>query len=73
EMKKMNVKEREAYVEKKRNERAAIQAKIKLLSDERQKYVEKEMIKQANDNTLDSAMIKSIRKQAQKKGYTFDK
>jgi hypothetical protein len=27
------------------------------LSEERQKYVEKEMIKQANDNTLDSAMI----------------
>lgn len=73
EMKKMSVKEREKYVENKRNERTAIQAKIQRLSEERQKYVEKEMIKQANDNTLDSAMIKSIRKQAQKKGYTFDK
>ena len=73
EMKKMNKKERESYVENKRKERSEIQAKIKVLSDARQKYVEVEMKKQAGENTLDKAIVTSIRKQAVKKGYSFEK
>ena len=72
EMKKMSAAERKTYIEKKKKDREQIQGKIKKLSEERQKYVEKEMKKQSSDNTLDAAIIKSIRKQAVKKGYTFE-
>jgi hypothetical protein len=72
EMKKMGEKERIAYVEKKGKERSVIQEKIKKLSVERQAYVDKEMKKNAKDNTLDSAIVKTIRSQAVKKGYRFE-
>jgi hypothetical protein len=72
EMKKMDEKQRVAYVEKKGKERAAIQGKIKKLSTERQAYVEKEMRKNGKNNTLDSAIVKTIRSQAVKKGYSFE-
>jgi hypothetical protein len=72
EMQKMNKEERKSYVDKKSKERIAIQEKIQKLSVERQKYVEKEQKKNAGENTLDTAIVKSIRTQATKKGYTFE-
>ncbi|HEY1405834.1 MAG TPA: VWA domain-containing protein, partial [Spirochaetota bacterium] len=72
EMKKMDEKERIAYVDKKSKERSAIQSKISKLSTERAKYVDKEIKKQSGANTLDAAIITSIRKQAVKKGYSFE-
>lgn len=72
EMKKMNKEQRKTYVEKMSRDRTAIQDKIRKLSEERRKYVEKEQKKNAEVNTLDTAIVKSIRSQAVKKGYTFE-
>jgi hypothetical protein len=72
EMKKMTLEQRRAYVAKKGSERAAIQEKIRKLSEERRSYVEQEQRKNAEVNTLDTAIVKSIRTQATKKGYSFE-
>ncbi len=74
EMKEMDKKERKEYVEKKSKDRERIQKEIKQLNKERQEYVSKERAKQAKDKgkTLDDAIIKTIREQAEKKDYCFD-
>ncbi|MGL4369496.1 MAG: vWA domain-containing protein, partial [Spirochaetota bacterium] len=72
EMKKMTADEKRAYVAEKQKQRETIQEKIRKLSSERQKFVEKEMKKQPQDNTLDGAIIRSIRSQAVTKGYRFE-
>lgn len=72
EMKKMNIQERKAYVDKMDKEREQIQKKINRLNDERSKYVAKKMLENKNDNTLDAVMIKTIREQAKNKNYKFD-
>jgi len=73
EMQKMTPAERKAYVDKKAQERAELQAKIQKLDEERKKFVADEMKKQANTgaNTLDAAVITAVRDQGKKKGYTF--
>ena len=74
EMQKMTVAERRRYVEKKSRERADIQKRIRELSKERDKFVAVERIKlsESGTDTLDAAMIKSIRKQAEKKNFKFE-
>jgi hypothetical protein len=72
EMKKMSVKERETYVETKSKERADLQAQIGKLNDERRKYVAEEQKKLKLDNTLDQAIVNSVRKQATTKGFIFE-
>jgi hypothetical protein len=72
EMKKMSTTERTAYVEKKSKEREDIQGQISKLNDDRRKYVADEQKKLSGDNTLDKAIINSIRKQATTKGFDFD-
>jgi len=72
EMKKMTPKEREAYVEKKTAERTELQAKIGTLNEERRKYVAEAQKKVSADNTLDKAIISTIRKEAAEKGYQFE-
>jgi hypothetical protein len=74
EMRGMDAKEQEEYVNKQTAKRAEIQKKIQELSAERQKYVaekQKELAKGGAD-TLDAAMIKSIRAQAVKKNFKFE-
>lgn len=71
EMKKMNVQERKAYIDKMEKERTRIQDKINKLNNERSKYVAQKMLENKNENTLDTVMIKTIREQAQKKNYKF--
>ena len=73
EMQKMSVEERKAYVDKMSKEREALQNKINKLNDERGKYVAQKMLENNNDNTLDAVMIKTIREQAKKKNYSFEK
>jgi hypothetical protein len=65
--------EKQAYVEKKRKERAEIQDQIKRLGEEREKYVVEARKKAAEQGaeTLDTAVIKSVREQAAKKKYEF--
>ncbi len=71
EMRKMSKKEREAYIEKKIKTREKIQKKIKKLNIETKKYIVKVKKEQSKDDTFDTAIIKAIRKQAQKKNFSF--
>ena len=75
EMKKLNAEERKAYVAEKQKERDAIQAKIQGLNKEREVFVNakrKEMGEGA-ENTLDKVVAGTVREQASKKGYSFEK
>jgi hypothetical protein len=71
EMKKMSPGQRKQYVEKQSRKRAELQKSIQKLSEERRVYVEKEMKKQSEGNTLDAAIIKSVRSLATDKGFAF--
>jgi hypothetical protein len=73
EMRKMNKKERKEYIKKKKKEREEIQKKITQLKKERDKYVAAQRKKGAAEETLDHAIIKTIRDQAEKKNYKFEK
>ncbi|MFO0596853.1 MAG: vWA domain-containing protein [Myxococcaceae bacterium] len=73
EMKAMNEKEREAYVDQKAKQRTEIQAQISKLSAERDQYVQAEMKKRAAEGSksMDDALIESAKTQAQKADFAF--
>jgi hypothetical protein len=73
EMKKMDKKQRKAYVEKRKKERELLQKKIAQLRKQRAKYVAEKRKKMAGDQTLDAVIINAIREQAKKKKYSFEK
>ena len=70
-MKKMTKKERKAYVKEMIRKRSSINKKINRLNKERRIYVEREMKKNSKKNTLDSAIIETVRKQAVEKNFNF--
>jgi pyrrolidone-carboxylate peptidase len=73
-MRKMDAKERAAYVTGQLGERQKIQKEIAALNLERQKYVDAETRKLAEakgEKTLDAAMSESLRAQAAKKAFEF--
>lgn len=72
EMKSMDKAERKAYVDEMSKKRKAIQDEISTLNKDRRKHIDAERKKQATDNTLDGAIIKTIRKQATGKKFDFD-
>lgn len=72
EMQKMTTAQQEAYITKKRLEREKIQKRIQELSNQRQAYIAKNQKAQSKDS-LDSALLKTIRVQAESKGYKFKK
>ncbi len=72
EMQSMNEKEREAYLDKKRTDREKIQKRIQELNKKREDFLAKNQKAQGKDS-LDSAVLKTIRVQAETKGYKFDK
>ena len=59
----------EAYVTSKGEERKIIQEKIAALNKERREHISNE--KKGADNGLESAMIKALKKQAEKKNYSW--
>ena len=72
EMQDMSKDEQKAYITEKSESRKAIQKQIQHLSEERRKYVAKKR-KEMNENaTLDDAVLKTVREQAEKKNYKFD-
>jgi len=75
EMKDMDVKERKEYVEKKAKERAAIQAKIQEAAKKRTAFITEKRKEAAGEdkNTLDAVMLKTVREQAQKQQFKFEK
>lgn len=77
-LKKMSLKERDAYVKKKKAEREKIQKEIRKLSEKRKEYIAKKHREQAEQagkdkaDTLDAAVIQSIRDQAKKKKFDLE-
>ena len=72
-MKKMSVEERKTYLEKKIAERAEIQKQVLALNKEREAYVATKRKEFAKTETLDTAMTKALRTQAEKKGIAWEK
>ena len=64
--------ERKEFVEKKSQERAALQAKINELNAEREKFVAAKMKSVSITNTLDSVVITTVHEQAQTRAFTFE-
>jgi len=75
ELKKLKPEERQAYLDKKAQERKQIQEKVQKLSKERDKYLAAQRKKLAakGDNTLDAAIVESVRKQADRMDFEFEK
>lgn len=76
ELKKMSLKEREEFVAKKKADREKIQKEIQDLSQKRKEYIAEKRREEAKttdkDNTLDAAVIKAIRTQAEKKKFELE-
>lgn len=75
EMKGMSVEERKEYVAKKAKEREEIQAKIQDVAQKRAEFIAEKRKEEAGkeDNTLDGVMLKTVREQAEKKAFKFEK
>ena len=66
---------RKAYLDDKEKQRTELQARIRQLDKERAQYVQAEIRKKARSGaeTLDSAIIGNVHKQAEKKNFVFEK
>jgi len=73
EMKKMSADERKAHIAKKTVERDEIQKKVLALNQEREAFVTAKRRETAKTDTLDTAMVKALRTQAEKKGVVWEK
>jgi len=76
ELKGKSLEERKAYVEAQSKKRKEIQAEIKKLSEERQKFLADHEAKEREKNkneSLDTAVIKAVRQQAEKREFKFEK
>jgi len=73
-MRKMTPEERKAYIEKMAEKRKEIRKKIQKLNEARKKYVAEKMkeLSEKGADTLDGAMIHSLKKQAESKGFTSE-
>ena len=67
----MSVKERRNFVKEKAKERQLVQQKIKQLAQKREAFIAKKKSDKKKDAQLDSALIKSVRKQGKSKGFVF--
>jgi hypothetical protein len=71
-MQKMDEAEQKTYVTGKTKERDELQARIKHLNSEREKFVVKKTKESAGSNTLDTAMIAAVREQGAKRHFVFE-
>ncbi len=74
EMQRMSAEQQKDYVSKKSQERADIQKQIAELNTQRAKFIQDEIKKtgRSTDKAFDTAMLKALRDQAQRSGFTFD-
>ena len=73
-LRKMTLAERTAYIQEKSEQRTAVKAKIKTLTARRNEFLtqaRKELAEEQTDDTLDSAITKAVREQAEKKQFKF--
>ena len=73
ELKKMDKAQLDKYLDEQLAERKKIKEEIARLQAERKIYIAAEEKKAGAANTLDKAVIGTIRRQAEKRGYTFSK
>jgi hypothetical protein len=75
ELRKLSLAERKAHIERKQQQRDELQAKIQTLGEAREKFLVQARREQAEAgaNSLDDAVITSVRRQAERKEYTFGK
>lgn len=73
EMKGMSPQQRGEYVAAMQEKRAALQKKIATLNAERERFVKDKTKNQAAAGTLDEAILRALRAQAEKKGFVFAK
>ena len=74
-MRKMNLKQRQEYVQQQAAQRKLVQQQINQLNTARNTYVaakRKEMAKQSGEKTLDQALVDAIRSQAKAKDFRFE-
>ncbi|NQT18523.1 MAG: VWA domain-containing protein [Planctomycetes bacterium] len=73
EMQKMTLEEQNAHLDKIETERRDVQTQINDLASQRREFIQTERKEQAakGDNSFDSAVLKAIRSQAEKKNFTF--
>lgn len=71
ELQNKSTEELKAYVKQKSIERKSIQKEIQELNKKRNTYISEKRKTSSSEETLDSAMIKAIKKQAEKKNYTW--
>jgi hypothetical protein len=72
EMRKMSLPEKEKYVQGLVARRADIQKKINDANEKRRVYLAEQMKSQAKTNTLDQAILTSVKEEATKKGFTIE-
>lgn len=70
ELKGKNASEIKKYLESKRTEREEIQKEIMKLNEQRRKYLAENT--KVTNNGLENAMVQAIKKQAEKKNYTWE-
>jgi hypothetical protein len=70
-MQKMTLAQKEAYVRTLAARRADLQGQINAANEKRRVFVAEEMKKHSAQNTLDQAMLTSVKEQAEKKGFTL--
>jgi hypothetical protein len=71
-MKKMSLAEKEKYIQGLSSRRAELQEKINAANEKRRVFVAQEMKKNAKANTLDQAILTSVKDEAAKKGFVID-
>ncbi len=71
-MKKLSPADRDKYVQKVGAQRAQIQAKINDLNEKRRVFVAEQMKKNTQSNSLDRAILTSVKDEAAKKGFTIE-
>ena len=72
EMKKMSEEERKRYISDRQQERERIQKQIRELSDQRSRYIAKELAKKGDaPSGFDGIVLESLRVQAKTKGIAY--
>ncbi len=71
-MQKMDAGERKAHIERNTQERAELQARIKQLNGERERYVAQRLKEVTGTNTLDAVVISAVREQSAKRNFKFE-
>ena len=73
-MRKLTAEERTKYVEEMGKKRAEIEKQVRELAAKREEFIAAEMKKKGitDDTSLDGAVRRAVRKQAERKGFTFE-